>query len=428
MSAAIRLECVSKKFKVHHERPRSFQELFLSWRRYHRSQPETFWVLRDVSFDVDAGEAVGIIGPNGAGKSTILKLISRIIEPTEGQVTVNGRVAALLELGAGFHPDLTGRENVYLNGAVLGMGRREMNRLMDSIMDFAELSHFFDAPVRHYSSGMYMRLGFSVAIHMDPDILLIDEVLAVGDEAFQHKCLDRIEEVKKAGKTIVFVSHNLPTVSCYCDRVMWMEGGQIKASGTPAVAIGRYLEAVSQTPDRGAIAAGLTGAETGESTAPDASIIKRPYQQRWGSGEIRINWIVMLRSDGTESLVFNTGDTLVVRMEYEAAAPVERPVFGIGIRRSDGVHVAGPNSQMARYDIPRLEGRGVVECRMRDLPLLAGEYELAVAVYDDSLTHPYDHHDWMYRFMVVDREDKPGFGLLHLPCEWQLKVHTGATL
>jgi ABC-type polysaccharide/polyol phosphate transport system ATPase subunit len=385
-------------------------------------------VLREVSFDVAAGEAVGIIGPNGAGTSTVLTLISRIIEPTEGQIAVNGRVAALLELGAGFHPDLTGRENVYLNGAVLGMGRREMNRLIDDIVDFAELSHFIDVPVRHYSSGMYMRLGFSVAIHMDPDILLIDEVLAVGDEAFQHKCLDRIGEIKKAGKTIVFVSHNLPAVSYYCDRVIWMGEGQIKASGTPAVAISRYLEAVSQTPDREAIAAELTGTGADKLIAPDASIIKRPYQQRWGSGEIRINRIAMLRSGDTESLVFSTGDTLVVQMEYEAAAPVERPVFGIGIRRSDGVHVAGPNSQMARYDIPRLEGRGVVECWVPDLPLLAGEYELAVAVYDDSLTHPYDHHDWMYRFMVIGGGDKPGFGLLHLPCEWQLKVQTGATL
>jgi lipopolysaccharide transport system ATP-binding protein len=415
VSTAICLDRVSKKFYVQREHPRSLQDLFLFWRRYRRSRAEAFWVLRDISLDVAEGEVVGLIGPNGAGKSTILKLISRIIEPTEGQITVNGRVTALLELGAGFHPDLTGRENVYLNGSVLGLGRREISRLMDDIASFAELGYFFDTPVKHYSSGMYTRLGFSVAVHMDPDVLLIDEVLAVGDEAFQRKCLDKIGEIKKAGKTIIFVSHNLPTVSHYCDRVVWLEGGQVQACGDPETAISQYLEAVSRAHGCEISAPELDD----EPAAPEGSTIVRPYQQRWGSGEIQIKRITMLRQDGSESLVFGTGDTLTVRMEYEAAVPVERPVFGIGIRRNDGVHIAGPNSQMAQYDLSRLEGHGVIECRVPDLPLLVGEYELAVAVYDDSLAHPYDHHDWMYRFMVVDREDKPGLGLLHLPCEWQ---------
>jgi hypothetical protein len=324
-----------------------------------------------------------------------------------------------LELGAGFHPDLTGRENVYLNGTVLGLKRREMGRLMDHISAFAELGDFFDAPVKHYSSGMYMRLGFSVAVHADPDVLLVDEVLAVGDEAFRRKCLDKIQEIKKAGKTIVFVSHNLPAMSYYCDRVLWLHDGRIQARGAPDAVISRYLGQVMPSQIGDAETGGPSGADSAKPTTVAEALIKRPYEQRWGSGEVRINWITMRRSDGSESLVFSTGDMLTVRMEYEAKVRVERPVFGIGIRRSDGVHVAGPNSQMACYDIPCIEGRGVVECRVPDLPLLAGEYELSVAVYDGSLINAYDHHNWMYRFVVVGNEDRPGFGLLHLPCEWQ---------
>ncbi|RLC75531.1 MAG: ABC transporter ATP-binding protein, partial [Chloroflexi bacterium] len=202
MSLAIRFENVSKKFNLHHERKRSFQELALGLFRRDNGSREEFWALRDVDFNVEQGETVGLIGPNGAGKSTALKLVSRIIEPTSGRIKVNGRVGALLELGAGFHPDLTGRENIYLNGSILGLGRAEIERKLDDIIAFAELERFIDVPVKHYSSGMYVRLGFSVAVHTDPEVLLVDEVLAVGDAAFQRKCLERIDRMRSEGVTV----------------------------------------------------------------------------------------------------------------------------------------------------------------------------------------------------------------------------------
>ncbi len=252
--AAVCFANVSKRFILHHERPRSFQEWVIQMvqrgrgaveqgsRDPHspaplllRSGGEPFWALRDVSFTVEPGEMLGIIGENGAGKSTVLKLISRILEPTTGRVAVQGRVSALIELGAGFHPDLTGRENIYLNGSILGLSKREMDRQFAAIVDFAELERFIDTPVKHYSSGMYARLGFAVAIHVHPDVLLIDEVLAVGDEAFQKKCLERIAAIKAQGKAIILVTHDLDAVDALCDRVLWLGDGVVQAQGATSI-------------------------------------------------------------------------------------------------------------------------------------------------------------------------------------------------
>jgi ABC-type polysaccharide/polyol phosphate transport system ATPase subunit len=235
----IRFDHVTKQFTLHKERSRSFQELFVGLVHLRRGRTkERYLALRDVSFEVQAGEMLGIIGPNGAGKSTILKLISRIIEPTAGEIEIDGRVGALLELGSGFHPDLTGRENVYLNGSILGFSHKKMDRILDDIVDFSEMSPFIDVPVKHYSSGMYMRLGFSIAIHVEPNILLVDEVLAVGDQAFQHRCLDRINKMRRQGITIILVTHSLDTVRDMCDRAIWLDDGEILAKGD----VGRVLE------------------------------------------------------------------------------------------------------------------------------------------------------------------------------------------
>jgi ABC-type polysaccharide/polyol phosphate transport system ATPase subunit len=226
---AIQFDHVSKKFILHRERPRSLQELAVNLFRRNNNSHEEFWALQDVSFTVEQGETLGLIGPNGAGKSTALKLISRIIEPTSGQIEVNGQVGALLELGAGFHPDLTGRENIYLNGSILGLSRAQIRRKLDAIIAFAELERFIDVPVKHYSSGMYVRLGFSVAVHTDPEVLLVDEVLAVGDQNFQHKCLERIMEMQRQGITICFVSHGLGEVRRLCSRAVWLDDGMVQA-------------------------------------------------------------------------------------------------------------------------------------------------------------------------------------------------------
>ena len=287
MSAVIEFDHVSKRFRLHRDRPRSFQELFLNTLRMRGgSKVETIWSLRDVSFSVQPGEIVGLVGPNGAGKSTALKLISRIIAPTHGRVLVQGKVTGLLELGAGFHPDLTGRENVYLNGAMLGMKRKQVDQRLEAIVAFAELEQFIDVPVKHYSSGMYMRLGFATAVYADVDVLLVDEVLAVGDQAFQSKCYQRINELRCAGTTILFVSHDAATVRRMCDRAVFLDKGQVRSIGAADDVIADYMDYVWQERN-------LQDVQAQECT-----------EQRWGSGEVVIEDVVFLAQDGNEQRVF----------------------------------------------------------------------------------------------------------------------------
>jgi lipopolysaccharide transport system ATP-binding protein len=304
MAVAIEFENVSKRFILHHARPRSFQELVIGalWRSWSR---EELWALKDVSFEVERGEMLGIIGPNGSGKSTVLKLISRILEPTSGKITVDGKVSALIELGAGFHPDLTGGENVYLNGSILGLSQEEMAARFKEIVDFAELERFIDMPLKIYSSGMYMRLGFAIAINVEPDILLIDEVLAVGDETFQKKCLAKIEEFKQQGKTMVFVSHALETVRKLCDQAIWLEQGEIQSIGNPDKVIYDYLDDLRRK----------------EGVALDKKhrhlryeLEEQQLENRWGSGEVEIYDVQLLGGNGEEQHVYQTGDIMTIRL------------------------------------------------------------------------------------------------------------------
>jgi len=246
MAAAVTLEGVSKRFILHHHKTRSFQEALVNLVHRRNGSREEFWALRNVSLAVPQGKTLAIVGENGSGKSTILKLITRILEPTSGRVHANGKVSALIELGAGFHPDLTGRENIYLNGSILGLSRKEMSRKFDEIVAFSEMERFIDTPVKHFSSGMYARLGFSVAISVDPDILIIDEVLAVGDEAFQRKCLGRIKALQSRGRTVILVSHNLEMLRSLCDQAVWLKQGVIAAEGPVDDVVGQYLDAVQR--------------------------------------------------------------------------------------------------------------------------------------------------------------------------------------
>ncbi len=427
MSIAIRLESVSKWFTLDSQRPYSLQEAMIAaLKGARRQRPEGFWVLRDVSFDVRAGESLAVIGANGAGKSTLLKLIAGILVPTSGQITVHGRVAALLELGAGFHPDLTGRENIALNGSILGLSRHFIRRQMDEIIAFADLEHFIDVPVRNYSSGMLMRLGFAVATAFQPEILLIDEVLAVGDQVFQDRCLRRIREIQGNGATVVLVSHDLESVRRLCRRAIWLDEGRVQADGPTDAVIARYLEeawtleqgkAMAEPPQPIGVSQGTPGdglpPPTGQE--PDSTPGR---MARWGSGEIRIERAEILDAQGMSCRVFRTGEAFIVRMWYHASRPISTPAFGVSLYNKDGIRINGPNTFWSGVPIERVQGRGYVDYIVDTLPLLPGRYELTVAVYDASVTHPYDHWHRMDSFVVTSNDLERQDGMVYIPCRW----------
>jgi lipopolysaccharide transport system ATP-binding protein len=408
--SAIRFAHVSKQFTLHHERSRSFQELFLNAIRLRRpSSKEKYWALRDVSFEIAPGEMVGIVGDNGAGKSTLLKLISHIIEPSSGEISVNGRLSALLELGAGFHPDLTGRENIYLNGSILGFGKDEMRRIFDDILEFSEMERFIDVPVKHYSSGMYMRLGFSIAIHVRPDILLVDEILAVGDQAFQLRCLDRINEMKRRGVTIVLVTHNLDTVRDMCNRAIWLDDGLIQAEGSVDYVLEQYMAQVR--------------AEDREALRQSESEAQQDSSWRWGTREAEILQVQLLDAGGQERRSYQTGEPFVVRMHYRAHQCIEKPQFGLALYHASGFHINGPNTVFSGLDIEAIEGDGWVDYTIDSLPLLEGTYLVSVSLYDHEGHHAYDHHHQAYTFRVrPSAAIHEEYGSFLIPSRWRLGI------
>ena len=400
---AIQFESVSKIFKAQRNRPRSFQEVVTSLGHRRPVQEETFWVLRDVSFSVSAGETVGLIGENGAGKSTALKLMARTVLPTSGTVTLNGKVSALLELGAGFHPDLSGRENIYLSGSLMGLTRTYLRARFDEIVAFSELEPFIDMPVKHYSSGMYMRLAFSVSAHVDPDILLVDEVLAVGDQAFQAKCLRRISQLQERGATILIVSHELGTIDRLCQRVIWLDEGRVCGDGQPDEVIPQYV---------GRRGGGKDGWLISESAAGKPA-------QRWGSGQIRIERFELLNKEEHPSLAFTTGERMTIRLWYYAETRIRNPAFGIAIYSDNGITITSPNC-VEDGQCSIVEGHGYVDYIFEALPLLNGTYDLTVAVYDRYITSPYDHWHKVGRFIVQDKFLRQRDGLVSLPGRWHI--------
>ncbi len=410
MAAGVQLykvQCinVSKCFGVRHERARSFQALMQNILHFRLLPPrQKYWALRDVNFELRPGEMLGVIGVNGSGKSTMLKLISRIIEPTSGQIAVNGRVSALLELGAGFHPDLTGRENVYLNGSILGLSRKEIRLRFDDIVQFADMASFIDVPVRHYSSGMYMRLGFSTAIHSNPDILLVDEVLAVGDYAFQVKCLRRVDELKHQGTSVIFVSHDMDAVRELCDRVIWLDGGGVLAEGAPEHVVGQYLRGFS---DRDV-----------QDAKNDRKIARG---QRWGSGEVEIVDVCFVGADGQPRTCFVTGEPFEMHLHYDAHKRVKSPVFGMAFYASDGTWINGSNTRTSDYAIEWVEGPGEVSYHLDSLPLLEGSYLFSAVAYDfnGDMPQAYDHLDKAFVIQVRPSEQiKETLGMVYIPCRW----------
>lgn len=406
MTEAIAFEHVSKYFTLHREQRDTIQERLTGLLRP-RPRGEQFWALRDVSFRVEQGESIGFVGHNGAGKSTTLKLMTRILEPSSGAVRLNGRVAALLELGSGFHPDLSGRENVFLNGSLMGFSRRDMQVRLDEIVAFSGIGEFIDMEVKHYSSGMYTRLAFAVATAVDPEILITDEVLAVGDEAFQRKCMDRIFNFRRQGRTIVFVSHGLETVRTLCDKAVWLEKGQMRGFGPAGQVIDAYLAEVNRREQEQLVREGLEQVDGASA-------------QRRGTREAEIVRVELIDPHGREQLVCRTGAPLTIRMHYVAHQRIDNPVFGLGIFHESGVWMAGPNTAFSQMSIPAIQGTGALDYTIPHLPLLDGRYQITVTLVDQTMLHVYDLHDRLYRFHVRNDHQTERYGLVALDGSWEL--------
>ncbi|HEY3485545.1 MAG TPA: ABC transporter ATP-binding protein [Ilumatobacteraceae bacterium] len=396
-SIAVSVDEVWKSFRLYHERNQYLKAALLRGRR---ARYEEFWALKGVSFEVSHGETFGIIGSNGSGKSTLLKCLAGILFPERGKVSANGRLSALLELGAGFHPELTGVENVYLNGAILGMSRKEIARRFDDIVSFAGLEQFIDTPVKNYSSGMTVRLGFAIAANVEPEILLIDEVLSVGDESFQRRCMEKIEQFRQDGRTIVFVSHGLAQVEQLCERAAWIEYGNLEMLGPATEVVQRY-----------------TGASHG---ARDESA---DYGSRWGSGEAQIKAVRLLDESGSPVTVLRTGQRASVRVEFEAHMPLRDVVVGMAINHLHGQALIATNTRRRGVTIDLVEGPCAAQFDFDRLPLLEGTYELTIALTDHTEVHPFDHWDKKVRF-EVDQSGVYDNGLVLADGGWSVETRT----
>lgn len=397
---------------------------------FSKSQREKFQLLdvhalKGVDLQIAAGTTLGIIGENGSGKSTLLKILTGIYAPSSGKVTVNGRISALLELGAGFHPDFSGRENIVINGVILGLSRAQIESKADAIIDFSELREFIDEPVRTYSSGMYMRLAFAVATLVDPDILIIDEILSVGDEHFTRKSRAKMEEFKAKRKTIVLVSHDLATIESWCDTAAWLDRGKIAAIGDPAKVIGAYRQRVAQRE------MSPSSAPAVPETAPVAVMPEAPrspsaHSSRWGDQRIVICDVTLSDGEGRPRAVFDPESSFSVRLDFEVKSdrPMDDVVVGIGFfRADDGLSVFGTNTSIEHFDLPKpFPRRGTVTFSSPRLSLLEGNYRMDVAVHSkDGLA--YDYHRGLYQFAV--RSDLRQVGVARIPHQWAVSAGQG---
>jgi ABC-type polysaccharide/polyol phosphate transport system ATPase subunit len=388
---AIVVEGLGKLFLLRKERDRTLKGTLLGAIR-RRGVRNDLWALRGVGFAVRRGETFGIIGANGAGKSTLLGVLAGTIRPTEGHVRVAGRISSLLELGAGFHPDLTGRENVYLNGSILGLPRAYIDSKFDDIVRFAGLAEFIDSPVKHYSSGMYVRLGFSVAVEVDPDVLLVDEVLAVGDEAFRKKCLRKMAAFQEAGKTIVVVSHDLDTVKRICSRAMLLGEGHVIELGEPEAVVREYTRLGVQQQDD-------------------------VFRREWGTRAAEITDVQILDEHGAPTERFRSGDTMRVRLRFEAHEPIADPVFGFSVADYQGKLWYGSNTDIEGVPIGPIEGPGAVELTVEPLDLMRGKFFLSLALHSRDHQTQYHRLDHAYAFWVVS--DTLAEGFVELRHRWQ---------
>jgi len=413
VAPAITLQNVWKNYRLWGRRSQFATLKSALLKRDIRLSPESSIVaVKNVSFAVERGEAFGIVGRNGSGKSTLLKLISGILKPTSGRVIVGGRVAALIELGAGFHPEITGRENIYINGMMLGLSRREIEQRFDRIVEFAGIGEFLEEPVKTYSSGMYVRLGFAVAVHVDPDILLIDEVLAVGDEEFSQKCIAKIQEMKYRGVTLVFVTHQLDQVRNLCDRAVWIDHGEIAAVGDPMRVVDAYLQQVSSgagsvaPPTSAALSSATESAAQVGGATPEASN-DLAEEERWGSGEIVLTNVALVDDNNHELVAIGACSSVTVEMDVEVRAPQDDFVFGVGIFHADGTCVYGTNTDIEGWQPQRLDGDVRVRFVMPSLELVAGQYRIDAAVHTRS-GRAFDYRRGVLRFVVGSRVHDTG--------------------
>lgn len=441
-SVVIDVQNVRKKFRVYYDRGTTLKErlLFRKRRTY-----EDHWVLKGISFQVHEGEAIGLIGENGCGKSTTLKMLTKILYPDAGRITMKGRVSSLIELGAGFHPDMTGRENIYTNASIFGLKREEIDRRLQEIIDFSELGDCIDNPVRTYSSGMYMRLAFAVAINVDADILLIDEILAVGDMSYQTKCFNKLREIKSKGTTIVIVSHSLDQIEEFCDASYWVCDGVIRAYGNPRDVHLEYkqfmmeksmavLEKENQatTPEAEIRhQAEKTIAETGDSEGhtDEKTSTKTGWQlavtldnspgapRHFGTGKAMIDEVQMINQDRKVTTIYQTGQDVTVRYRYRFYEKANEPCCGITIYRIDGIHCYGVNSNLD--GIPwSPEEEGTVSICIHRLPLLQGEYMLDVAIAEKG-NYDCDYYKNVLKFTVLPNSEERG--IITIPHEWHFE-------
>ena len=389
---------VKKMFRVYRDRGNTLKDriLFAGRRKY-----EEHWVLNGVSFEVKRGEAIGLIGQNGCGKSTTLKMLTKILYPDEGTIEMKGRVSSLIELGAGFHPDLSGRENIYTNASIFGLSRKEIDERLEDIIAFSELEAFIDDPVRTYSSGMYMRLAFAVAINVDADILLIDEILAVGDAAFQAKCFRTLQEIKGRGATIVIVSHAMSQLELICDRSIWVADGLVRMEGKPRDVHPRYMEWMSRKTQQEEKKEDER--ENGEAAETDND----GNLKRWGSGEARMTGVKVIGADGSEKTDFSPWDPFTIHIDYTAQKQLEDAVIGLAIYRSDGTLVYGTNTLIDTSSPVTLQTEGTIDLRIDGLPASNGSYSIDLALHRPDGFN-YDFWRDICTIRIADKVQTPG--------------------
>ena len=400
---AVLIEHVSKQFRLPFDRPRSLKEALTglrdgSTREIRRPRSEPFWALRDISLEVPKGSMYGLVGRNGSGKSSLLRVMAGIYRPTEGRVQVQGRTSALLELGAGFHPALSGRENIYLNASVLGVPKSQINERVEQIVEFAGLEEFIDSPVKIYSSGMYVRLGFAVAVHVDPEVLIVDEVVAVGDEEFQLRCFSHLEWLRSQGVTIVLVSHDLGMLRANCDQMAWLNRGLLAAVGEPQEVINAYLDTID--------------------TEGAASVGHRPRPDGERETPLHITNLEFFDQAGHRPKSFMSGDPLIVRIHYSASESIDDPVFSLGFYDQNNFHLAGPRSHIGGFRPGKVDGNGWVEFHLLRIPFRSGAFHVNAAVQDSDASFLYDRRVREFWLQVSGEPDPQANGLLNLEGEW----------